>query len=154
MAGSSEPTTRELILSAFLVRVGEIRTANGFNTEVGWKVFLGETPVLGPDDPEAALAIVVREDVVPFQGENVLVHLALEFQAIAKADINHAWLMVERVLADIKRAVELPDRTLGKLVPRRIERGSSRTLPREPGSTVVGAGVTYTAPYVEAWGNP
>jgi hypothetical protein len=154
VAGSTEPTRRQRILAAMLERVEQIRTENGFNTEVGWKVFLGETPILGPSDPEAALAIVIREDAVLFQAENLRIDLFLEFQALARADINHPWVMVEQVLADIKRAIELPDRTLGRLVPNRITRGSVRTLPREPGSTVVGVGVTYTAPYLEAWGNP
>jgi hypothetical protein len=48
----------------------------------------------------------------------------------------------------------LEDRTLGQLVPNRIERGSTRTLPREPGNGVVGAGVTYIATHLERWGNP
>lgn len=117
-------------------------------------MFLGETAVLGEDDPEEAIAIVVRDDATPFQGENVTVVLVLECQAIAKANVNQPWLAVERVLVDLKRAIELEDRTLGRLLPNRLERGPSRTLPREPGSETVGASVAYVARYLERWGEP
>lgn len=154
MVGSTDPSRRQRILAVLLERIEAIRTANGFNTEAGWAVFLGETPVLGPDDPESAIAIVVGDDVTPYQGENVMVQLVIEFQALAKADINKPWIVVEAMLADIKRAIELEDRTLGRLVPNKIERGPSRTLPRVPGSTTVGASLTYIAPYLERWGHP
>jgi len=154
LAGSTEPSRRQLILAALLERIGAIRKANGYNSEAGRQVFLGESPVLGQDDPESAIAIVLGDDAVPYVGENVTVKLVIEFQAHTKADINAPWLAVEALLADIKRAIELEDRTLGKLLPNKIERGPSRTLPREPGSTTVGASVTYIATYLERWGQP
>lgn len=149
-----EPSRRELILAALLERIEAIRTTNGFNSDAGTRVFLGESPVLGPDDPDAAIAVVVGDDVTPYVGENVFVVLVVELQAVAKSNINHPWLAVEGLLADIKRAIEVEDRTLGKLLPNKLERGSSRTLPREPGSATVGASVTYIAKYPEAWGHP
>lgn len=145
---------RQAIVEAVLARLQAIRSEDGFATDAGQAVFLGETPQLGPDDPNEAIAIVIGEDTIGYQGENLLVILPLEVQALAKAELDQAYLAVERVLGDIKTAIELTDRTLGGLVRRQIERDVTVTLKREPGMAVVGVSVTYRCPYIEAWGNP
>lgn len=142
------------ILQALTTRVQEITVGHGFNTDAGLTVFLGETPQLGPEDPPAAVALVVGDEVPKYQGENVFIELPIGVQALARADLDQPWVTVEALIGDIKRAVELADRTLGGLVRRQIVRGPVVALEREPGSTTVGASVTYFAPYVEAWGNP
>ena len=145
---------RRLIVEALKARVEAIRVANGFETDAGVTVFLGETPPLGPDDPETAIAIVVGDEDPQYQGANLFIRLPVAIQALARADLEQPWLAVEDLIGDIKRAVELEDRTLGGLVKRQIERGSVVALEREPGSTTVGAAVTFVCPYVEGWGTP
>jgi hypothetical protein len=148
-------TTRRLaILVALMERVAEITTANGFASDAGHTVLLGEKVEFGESDPEQAVAVVVLSDIPQHVGENVSMVMPVEFQAIAKADIDQPWIAAEQLLGDIKKAVELPDRTLGGLTPRFIKRGSTRVLPREPGATTVGVGVTYLVPYEEAFGKP
>ena len=145
---------REAILTALIARVSAIQVANGFATDAGAVVIVGETPELGPDDPTVALAVILGDDQPGYQGEHVFVELPIGIQALARADLEQPWLSIEAVIADIKRAVELEDRTLGGVVRRFLQRGPTRALPREPGSTTVGAVVTYIAPFVEQWGNP
>ena len=145
---------RSDILTGFQTRLEAILIAGGFVTDAGENVHLGEAPSLGPDDPDIAVVIIVNEDSVTYQGEQVMVNLPLTLQAIAKADLEEPYLAAEQVLGDIKKAVELADRTLGGLVKRQIQRGPTRTLPREPGSTTVGVGITYIVPYTELWGTP
>jgi hypothetical protein len=147
-------SVRQRIIEAFLTRVLAIATADGFDTDAGRTVFLGEAPQLGESDPSEAIALVVGDDQVKYQGVNLLIALPISIQALAKADLEQPWLAAEAVLGDIKRAVELADRTLGGLVQRQFERGTTRALPRVPGSTTVGIVIEYQAPYVEAWGNP
>jgi hypothetical protein len=147
-------TRRSLILQAFVTRLSAITVDNGFETDAGATIYLGEAPALGPDDPAVAIALVVDDDHPTYQGEQVFNQLPIDICALAKVDIDQSWLAVEALIGDIKRAMELPDRTLGKLVPRQIIRGVTRTLPRETGSTTIGALVRYTAPFVEVWGNP
>ncbi len=156
MTPPTGPSRRELILHALLARVGEISATNGFNTDCGATVLLGEAPDLGPDDAPVVLAIVPQDDVPTFTGMNIRTAWPIEFQAIADAskDISRAWLLVEQLVADIQRAIELEDRTLGGLVQKQFERGPIRRLEREPGSTTVGAAVPYVFPFVVAWGNP
>lgn len=150
----ADPSRRQLILEALLARVEAISIDGGFQTDVGKNVFLGAAPALGPNDPDTAVALVVGDDSAGYQGEQVVVELPIDIVALAKADLEEPWLAVEAVLSDIKRAVELEDRTLGKLVMRQIRRGSTRTLARETGSDIVGASIRYTAPHAEVWGHP
>ncbi len=147
-------TTRQAILDAIRTRLAGITVANGFATDAGLTLLLGETPRLGSDDPDIAIAIVVGADDPQYQGANLSITLPVELHAIARPDLDQPWVAVETVLADIKRAIELEDRTLDGLVPRRLERGSTQTLERETGEDVVGVSVTYLASYVEGWGAP
>lgn len=150
----SSPSKRQRIVLALMTRLQAIRTVDGFETGAGSAVFYGETPSLGPDDPEVAIVVVPQEDESSYQGVKMFLKLPIQIQAIAKADVNTPYLAAEAVLTDIKRAVELTDRTLGGLVARQIERGPTVVLPREPGSETVGLGITYRAPYEEVWGAP
>lgn len=146
---------RQLVLEAMRARLQAIEVANGFNTDAGLLVFLGEVPQLGTSDPDTAIALVPGEEIAAWnQGANLLIRLPLIVSAIAKADLAEPWLAVEAIIGDVKRAIELEDRTLGGLVQRMIERGSVLVWEREPGATSVAASVTYIAPYVEGWGTP
>lgn len=145
---------RREIIEAIVARLEAITTAGGFNTDAGALVFLNEAPALGEDDPDEAIAVMVGEDEVGFQGEHMMINLPIDVQAIAKASIDDPYLAAEAVLQDVKTAMELADRTLGGLVKRQFLRRSTRTLEREPGSTYVGVVITYVVPYTEQWGRP
>jgi hypothetical protein len=147
-------TVRQLILEALKGRVEAIQVVDGFATDAGLSVFLGERPRLGPDDPEIAIALVVFDDVVKSQGRKYFIALPVGLCAIAKADLDEPWAAIEAVLGDIKTAVELDDRTLGGLLRMPFERGQTRTIDRETGSTTVGVMVTYELGYSETWGAP
>lgn len=145
---------REHILETLRERVRVIRRAAGYASDAGETVFMGEAPELGEDDPEQAIAIIVEDEAPGHVGENVQSLLPVTIAALAKADLDEPWMSAEAVLADIKRAVELADRTLGGAVRDRMQRGITRTLQREPGSVTVGIAIQYLCPIVEKWGNP
>ena len=148
-------TTRRLaILLKFRELLQGISLADGFATDAGENVYLQERPQLGKDDPDIAIAILVQDDEPKWQQEHVFVTLPIEIQALAKADITEPWIAAEQVLGDIKKAMEIEDRTLGRLVKRAIERGTTRTIARDAGATTVGIAITYNAPYAEVWGGP
>lgn len=147
-------TRRQVILAALRIRLQAIHVADGYQTDAGDAVVIGEAPQLGPDDSDVAIALMVQDDDIQYQGENVNALLPIEIQAVAKVDLERPWWTAEMVLGDIKRAIEVDDRTLAGVVPRRIQRGRTRIKDREAGSSTVGIGVTYIAPYLEAWGRP
>jgi len=147
-------STREAAIGELRDRLEAITMANGFATDAGALIFLGESPTLGPDDPTAAIAIEVQEDIPSFQGEHVVVTVPVDIQAIVKADADEPWMTVEAIVTDIKTAVET-DRDLGgTLIARGLMRGTVRPLDREPGSQYVGAAVQYRLLMKESWGSP
>jgi hypothetical protein len=139
---------RQSIIEALASRLENIQVAEGYNTDAGSMVFLGEDPTFGPDDPAVALAVNVGDAV---EGRQPMVtEMPLEVVALVRADITAPLLAMEQVIADIRAAVET-DHTLGGTC-KQLTRGAVRALPRETGHTVVGASVEYTALYSEMWG--
>jgi hypothetical protein len=147
-------TRRQAILDALSTRLGAIQVAMGFATDAGQTVLLGEVPNLGPDDPAVVLALLVGDDTSKYQGAQLLIRLPVHIAIVANADLAESWKTVEAAIGDVKQAIELEDRTLGGLLKSELERGTTRTLPREQGSTVVGAAVAYFCSYAELWGTP
>jgi hypothetical protein len=144
--------TRQAILEELLARLQTIRRDDGYQTDAGATVFLYETPQLGPDDPNEAIALIPRDDVPSDQGGEVLTVLPIDIQALAKADTDETGTTVEAVRADIRQAIESGDRTLGGLLTRELVRGRTRTVPRDAGVTTVRVGTEYSATYLDAWG--
>lgn len=136
-------------------RLRLIAVANGFRTDAGAAVFMGQQVTFGPGDSGAAIDVIVGQDEVLHQAENVGTAVPVEIHALVKAAIAEPLLALEEVIADVKRAVEQSDRTLGgALVPRGLERVGVRPREREEGSEFVGAVVEYRLTIAEQWGNP
>lgn len=146
---------RQQVLAVLATRLQAARLDNDFRTDAGSTVFLGETPDLGPDDPKEAIAIVPQEDAPRVAGRGYLIGWPVSIQALSQACLDDAWSRIEMVLADIKQAIELDDdRRLDGLLTGAMERGVTRTLPREPGSLTVGVEVMYLLQIKESWGTP
>lgn len=149
-------TIRQTIAADAISRLGEIQAGVGdFETDAGANVFIGERPELGKDDPDEVLAIVFGDDEITKDTPKTYLTLPIEIQAVVKVSPTNAWLRVESMLGDIKRAMETDSvrgrRELGSYPMRR---GTTRTLPREPGSATIGVGVTYFIDYAEPWSQP
>jgi hypothetical protein len=156
-------TRRERILAAIKSRLEAIDSDDGYRTNLGRTVKLGEIPRFGPDDPKQALCILPEEDQVEpgvFQEGKVPVVWPISIGILVSPDISQPWLIVEAGLRDVKVAMESGDRTLGGLLkggrnnPGGLLRGTTETFPRQMGSEAVGAKITYAAPYWETWGDP
>jgi hypothetical protein len=158
---------REQILGALSSRLAAIAIGNGYNTDAGAEIWLGQVMEFGEDDPNAVISIVVGDEqpTGALQKYKVQVGVPYEIQAVVRVSPDrNEWRLVERMIEDIKRAVELDDPSLGLHTDGRmlvngngsdgLIRDRVRTLPREPGMTTVGAGVTYIAQIVEQWGAP
>jgi len=149
------PSTRQAFLEdVFRARLKTIRVIDGFNTDAGETVLLGEVVELGTDDPDAAVAIVpgdtqVRRD----QARKIFVQLPVEIQLIAKVDLDESWVLIEQMLADVQKAMEVDDELIHGY-ERSLAYAGERVLPREAGMSTTGAGVTYVATWARKWGTP
>jgi hypothetical protein len=151
-----EPSVRELIAEAMLERAQVIRQSGGFWTDAGATIVLGQRLQLGEDDPDSALEVLVGDDEpTTYQNGKLFYRIPFVFTALSRAGRADAWRDAERLLADVKRAIELDDLRLdGLLEHPGLERSPASVVPRDPGSTDVGISVTYFAPLAESWGDP
>lgn len=150
-------TTRLSVLTAFAARLADITIANGYATDAGQLVVMGEAGELGESDPDAALAIVPGDDRQKTQAGTVgtaFLEWPIQLVALGKADLSQPWVTLENIVGDIKRAIETGDRRLGGLVKSDLQRGATRIVPREPGSLTIGVSVTYVVTIAEPWGQP
>lgn len=149
-------SNRKTIIQAFVARLAAIQVANGFATDIGLQYFVGETPTLGADDPEAALAVLIGAEQPQWQGKKCYITLPIDVHVIVPAGAS-AYAAQEDAIADVKRAIEV-DHDLGGLLSSAgqfpLRRGAIRPLPRESGSTEVGAVLPYEASFTEGWGAP
>lgn len=147
-----------LLEQLYRARLQAIQIADGYATDAGSHVFLGEAPIFGTDDPPAAIAIVVGDDeLLKAQGKAIFIRLPVEIQCLATVErerLSEPWAVIEEMLGDVKKAMEQDDELLHGNDKRTLARGVTRVLPREPGTTSVGAGITYTLGYQELWGQP
>ena len=149
-------TFREDLIDRFRARLAEIQTANDFFTNAGARLYIDEVPTLGPDDPPDAIVLLVGDDTVRYsENEKTLIELPIDISAIVRVDVADGWRTREWILADIKKAIELQDRTLGGLLgssQKNLKRSTTRSMRREVGSTVMGTTVRYLVTYGEPWG--
>lgn len=154
----AETSTRQRIIDALVARLAAINGAPPFQTQLGSTIFLGEFPGLGPDDPAEALVVLPDTDTIVHQRANILSDWPIIIGAVARSGPRcKPWPVIEAAIADIKRAIELEDRYLGIAECRTgkgIQRGATQVFERPAGAVHVGAGVTYTVPYIESWGTP
>jgi hypothetical protein len=146
-------TRRVLILERLATLAATITRANGYDSDAGLKVFIGGAPELGPADPDYAIALVPGDELAEEQGR-ISNTFPVAVQAIGKSDAADAWINLELLLGDLKKAIELEDRTLGSILKGVMKRGPTRSLERPPGATTIGLEIFYSCPYVDEWGNP
>jgi hypothetical protein len=151
------PSRRQLIVEEMFNRVQAISQANGFQTDVGLRAFLGEKGELGPDDPDQAVVLIAGDEESGWQRPGLAFLLVLPFsvRALAKDSLDVPWLTIEAIVGDIKTAIEAGgDARFGGLLNSEIERGPVVVLDREPGSQTVGAAVVYRCSWKECFGAP
>lgn len=156
---------RQDALEELIRRLEFIQIEKGYNTDAGYHIFKGEDIRFGEDDPDEALSIAVGDDSATQAAGMIRAVVPVEVLAIVRMSTEAPLLAVERVIADIRVAVEGPspesDRMLVKntgggdphgTTPKGFERGSTRALKREAGSEYVGASCEYRLTFEEAWG--
>ena len=131
-------TRRQDIIDEVISRVSAITKTNGFSTNAGRNVYVGEIVKLGENEPDSAIAIVIGNETTVSQRVKVIYDLDIEIQALVKAQLDQPWTLAEVMIGDIKKAVELEDRRLGGAV-----NGSGTNGLERAGASVInpGAGV-------------
>ena len=61
------------ILTVLVGRLESIRASDGFFTDVGLNLYVGEAPMLGPDDPDEAAALTIGVESVSWQQQKLFI---------------------------------------------------------------------------------
>lgn len=148
-------TLRADIFEAFVDRLHQIQRVNDFESDAGKNVLTGVEAELGDDDPEAVLLITVGDESIVNHQANVAFDLPYIISILVRADLDQPWMTAEKVIGDVKKAIQTTDRSLGGLLQgqQNLRRSEVRTLERESGSGYVGSSITYVVRMVENWDN-
>ena len=156
---------RQRIIAALKARAEAITIENGFHTDAGLKVTHGYRRP-GAGETDARIAMLSNGPLPPVPSEeqdDVIVRRQWSIGFIAmepvSAEVDDALDVAEELLADLKRALFLDDRTLGGLLRANeevgnIEIGAEQTADREPGGTWVEAAVEVLVTFTERRGQP
>lgn len=149
---------RLYILEALARKLEAITITNGFSTDAGLRVVLGQDIDLAESDPDAAIAIVPGAERFASSQTKLYSEWPISIRAVVKADLDQPWLTAEQIIADIETAVEVSDRTLGDLINWNGDHGlildSIASFERAPGSSVVGMEALFIAKIQRSWGDP
>lgn len=144
---------RREAIRAFKALLTGIKRADGYFTDAGEVIAVGEAYQLGPDDPDVVLAMIVNdEDMLAPQGDvKRAVHLPIDVVVLVRPNLDDVIGSIEDGIEDVRRAVEA-DRTLGGILINTLRLGRIRTLPRESATATAGAVLPYTLPVSDAYG--
>lgn len=140
------------ILQAVASRGYAIRQADGYYTDLGSDVRLDKRE---PDinDLPVLLVYLGTRTAEDTQNKRAKCATTITVEGFC-APAGDAETIGIEMLADIQRAIELEDETLGGLTPQGLEFQSDEIYMPESGENVVGAMVTYTAPHIRKSGDP
>lgn len=133
-------------------RLTQITVANGYLTDAGLRVFRGRRTLDERDVP----CIVLMEDIDEVQDAKmnlVKLHQRYVVEAHSTCDPNNPNDKAHELLTDLKKAVFAGDKTFGGKV-RNLFYRTRRIGPREDGSALVFASVTFDAEFSEDLTNP
>jgi len=145
---------RQDIIDELKDRLDNITVANGYQTDAGALVLVGQAPALSETDPQQALALIIGADSVGYQGEDKQISLPVTVHALVRADLDDPAAAAEAVIADIKKAIEQDHNLGGLLKARGLVCGTTTSAMREQGSEYVGGTVSYELLFAEKWGAP
>jgi len=153
---------RQRILEDVLRRLAFITEANGYSSDLGESVLMGEDPKLGPDDP-AAIVVEVAPDQGTMSGPRILAAIPIQVQAIVLASAYESpMLAAEAIIRDIVVALEIDKGEAKANLSHALDGTSAKGfvysgtgwLTRQAGSEFVGAFVSYVANMERLWGDP
>jgi hypothetical protein len=143
------------IAAELAARLARIRTANGFETEIGRDVKRGKRKVPADDAPPCVVMIEGNDDPQDRPGRipMVLVQQSYMFDAFDRCDPDNPNDQAHKMIRDLKRTIFAGDATLGGKVSKVIYQGRD-IGPRPDGAALVQVRVLIDVEFVEDLTNP
>lgn len=143
------------IANELAARLARIRTANGFETDIGRDVKRGKRKMPADDAPPCVVMIEGNDTPQDRPGRVplVLIEQPYTFDAFDKCDPDHPNDQAHKMIRDIKRAIFAGDATLGGKVSRVLYQGRD-IGPRPDGTALVQVRVLIDVEFIEDLTNP
>lgn len=141
-------TIREQIIAAIAVKLADVRTANGYNTECGQNVQRAAKQI-DPDDLPAVVMFPGHENVTRQYGVNTHV-MPLRLEGLKDFGSSNASVAAEAVLGDLIKVMFRPT-SLAEDV--KYVSGGVEEYP-DPGEKVVGVPAVFEVTYKTVAGDP
>lgn len=154
-------TSAEAVAAEILARIGAVSVANGYETNLGAKVFAGRRSV-DPSMLPCATLIEADDEIQDLTNMRIGVPQAEIKQhyvmyAYLECDPDHPNTMAHKAIRDFKRAVfntdGKPDASFGRKV-REVRYLGRDISPRADGSATVVAAIEITVQFVESLSAP
>lgn len=148
--------TKAADVSAEIIRrLKTIRTANGYETEIGRDVMAGYRKIPGDDRPPCLTVLEGPDDVRDQPGRIplVLVSQMYHLDGFDKCDAENPNTKAHAIIRDIKRVIFKDGTTLGEAV-KSVTYVGRDIGPRPDGVALVQARVMITVEFVEDLTNP
>lgn len=150
------------LAAAIATRISEIRTSNGYSTNIGQTVFRGRATLVEENLPAAVL--VEGDDKVldaashgnmPASLKSSMVKLSQRYivEGHTVCDPDNPNDAAHLILADLKKAIFKGDKTFGGVVKTLTYVGRNIGR-REDGASLIAASVVFDAQFVEDLANP
>lgn len=143
------------IAAAVAARIETIRTANGYATEIGVRVYRGRRKI---DEGHLPCAVIVEgDDEVPDMREGstqAKIRQPFIIEGHTDCDPDNPNDAAHAIVADIKRAIFSGDLTLGGLTRSAVRYAGRSIAPREDGLSIVSAAVEISIEFVEELAQP
>lgn len=140
-------TLADDIAAEITARIAQISIANGYQTDIGLRLFQGRRRI---DESHIPCAVIVEGEDSPSGQQNNKVKIEARYavEGIAPCDPDNPNIIGRAIVADLKQAIWGSDPTFGRRVQQLQYLG--RTIaPREDGISNVAAAVEFAVIYPE-----
>lgn len=152
---STALNTAEGVANEIKARIASIRTANGYETEIGRDVMMGRRKVPGDDRPPCAIILEGADDPKdqPARVPSALIQQSYLIDGFDACDPDNPNTKAHAMIRDIKRVIFKGGTTLGGKV-REVHYRGRDIGPRPDGVALVQVRVIIDVEYVEDLTNP
>lgn len=140
-------TISDTLAAALATRLATIKVANGFNTDIGLRVFQGRRRL---DESHIPCVVIVEGEDDPSEQQLGKIKNVARYavEGVAACDPDNPNVAGRAIVADIKKAIWGADNKFGRTVIAMDYLG--RTIaPREDGLDTVSAAVEFSLTYAE-----
>jgi len=147
-------TIREKIIANIVSHLEEVRSAEGYVTEIGRRVLRARVD-LDPDELAAVVVWPLPEEVEQLVGGKNICTFPVSLVGLKNFGVQDASMAAEEILGDLIKAMTAPAKDpTGSLADKVLYAGGGTDSYPEPGQSIVAASAVFNITYKTKIGDP